>query len=359
MRGWYQWALIRLLWHTLFVILASPQVTESKTESTLLIFNTREDLLRGDIWETISLEEVKKYIYTFPDDFQVIGIGTTNKLHHMGQVVLRGSARKTNPLWFAPEYPYQVKHEYIEDFPWLQLAIVDPQDKLVLNLKKTKDLHSALVERLHKNGINICAAYIEAIAGKVEYNLTNWIPKRGLGKHELDGKSSLSQAFKDVESAKWVFFGIYLDEQTAGPCCTVQGQPLLIIGYNLEKKNGGLVQSARINDARVELYPIGACLVFQSDLKVVDVLVSESKVTIDIENAGEMTAEHVSVRLKFPESNREMDVTLPSLKPSEKKNVVFRPQEALSDKHILVQIDPDNEIFESNEDNNLYEKKFP
>jgi hypothetical protein len=343
----------------LFMSLVFLPGGESQMGSRLFLFNTLVDLLQGDIWESITQKEVSRYLYVYPEDFCVLGIGTTSRPYGMGEIMVWGTVRENTFFWANPEYPYQVSEVHDEDFPWIQVAVLDPSRELSLTMKRTKDLHEGVLERMRRDGIRICAMVIEAVTSRVGYSLTKWIPKSGMDMFGRQANNPYFQAFKEEASARWVFFGFYVDETMAQSCGMVRGQPLILMGYDLDSRNGGLVQFAEIERGTVRYYPIDTHQVLRSDLRVTDVRVHEDRVSIEIHNDGDLTAQHVKVRLTLPDSKREMDAVFPLLKPQDEKTVRFRLDRSLPDKEVLVAIDPDNEIFESDEENNHYEKKRP
>jgi hypothetical protein len=348
-----------MLFSILFVILLIPEMLNAHVGSRLLVFNTLVDLLRGDIWESITQKDISRYFYVYPENFEILGIGTTNRAYRMGEVMLWGPVNSTTFYWANPEYPYQMSEVQDVQFPWIQVALFDPQKGLSLNLKATKDLHGTIMERMRLEGIRISAIQIEAITVRVEYSLTNHIPKTGLDMTGSQGRSPYFQAFQDERAARWIFFGIYVDEEMTASCGIVPGQPLLLMGYNPETRNGGLIRSAQIKSARIQYHPIENCQVIQSDLLVSDVRIHENRISIDVLNAGELTAGHVRVRLTLPDSEREMDAILSALRPQEDKTVRFRLIKSPSDKTVIVEVDPENDILEAEEGNNRYEKKRP
>lgn len=315
----------------------------------LFVFNKRVDLLEGDIWESILSEEVDKYIYTYPEGFRLLAIGTTTNSYRMGEIMGWGAVSNPDFLWANPEHPYRVQRIQSGEYPWMQLALFDPNRELGLKLKETKDLHAKITERLRHEGMPICALHVEARTSRVRYSLTNWIPKIGRD------RNLVFQEFQEKKSAPWVFYGIYVDDERGPSCGMVPGQPLLMVGYNLDTKNGGLVKFAEVQNAKIHYYPINDHRILQSDLTIDRIYIHEDRVAADIQNIGQMTAKHVRIRLTLPDSGREMDAVFPVLKPQGKTAILFRLQKSPEDKTIFAEIDPNNDILESNEENNRLE----
>ena len=323
----------------------------------LLIFNTLADLLKGDLWEFVPQNDVGRHLYVHPENHQVIGIGTTNWAERMGEVMVHGTVGKTVFLWANPEYPYQIRRMHDGTFPWIQIAIVDPGKGLKWNMERTPDLHGAIIEQMRREGIRMCALSVEAVTQRVEYSLTFRIPKTGLDLSVPGGSEAYLRAFQDESRSRWVMYGIYVDEELAHTCGMVSGQPLLMAGYNRDTSNGGLVRLAKVQSAEVQYYPLQTSQVLKSDLKVDDVRYHEGRVSVDVKNEGALTAEHVKVRLTLPDSKREMEAVIASLKPQEEVTVRFNIKRSPLDKLVVVHVDPDEQILESDRKNNRAERK--
>jgi hypothetical protein len=323
----------------------------------LLIFNTLADLLRGDIWQWITQEEVGRYLYIYPEQYQVIGIGTTNQPERMGEVIVRGSVGKTSFQWANPEYPYQVRALRDGVFPWIQVAVVDPKRGLNWTLERTSDLHEAIIDQMRREGIRICALSMEATTSYVEYSLTYRIPKSGMEPSTPGRRNEYFRAFQDESRGRWLLYGIYVDEGFSRSAGMTPGQPLLLAGYNRDTQNGGLVRLAKIQNAQVQYFPIETHKVFKSELGVADVRFHEGRCSVDVRNDGALTAEHIKVRLSLPDTKREFEAVLSAVKPGEEVTLRFNLKRAPADKSVIVHLDPEDQILEADERNNRVERR--
>jgi hypothetical protein len=348
-----------LLWVTCMGIGFGVPCTTAFAENPnrLLIFNTLADLLKGDLWQGINQDELGRYLYIYPEHFQVIGVGTTNWPERMGEVIVRGTVGKTLFQWANPEYPYQVRNLRDATFPWIQVAVVDPKRTLQWTLERTQDLHGAISERMRREGIRICAFAIEAIAQHVQYSLTYRIPKTGLDLSVPGGKEAYFRAFQDDTRAPWLLFGIYVDEDVAPLCGMPPGQSVLMDGFNRDTNNGGLIRLIGVQSASVQYHAIDSHRVFKSELLVEDVRFHEGRVSIDVRNGGDLTAEHVKVRLSLPDSKREMEAVLPSVKPKEEATIRFNLKRTPTDRDVIVEVDPDGQILDADRRNNRVERR--
>jgi subtilase family serine protease len=78
---------------------------------------------------------------------------------------------------------------------------------------------------------------------------------------------------------------------------------------------------------------------------------------VDVRNDGELTAEHVKVRLWLPDTKREFEAVLPSVKSKEEVTLRFNLKRAPADKTVIVHMDPEDQILESDERNNRVERR--
>ncbi|MGQ9859640.1 MAG: CARDB domain-containing protein [Thermodesulfobacteriota bacterium] len=341
----------------IFQAFALVPLGSAENPNRLFFFNTLSDLLRGDLWQWISQQEVVRHLYIYPERFIVVGLGTTNWPERMGEVLVSGTVDKVRFQWANPEYPYRIQDIQDGVFPWIQVAVVDPKNFLELDLERTDDLHGELVRRFRTRRVDRCALVIDAQTNQVEYSLTYRIPKSGLDLTVPGGKEAYLRAFKEVAQANWIFQGIYVDEALASGCGVPPGQPLLLMGRNTRTQNGGLIRRARIQAARVQYFPIDHHEVIKSDLTVSEVRVHEDRMTVQVKNLGGLTAEHVKLRLSFPDTKREHEAVLPRLKPEEELSVRFRVTKTPGDRTMILTVDPEDQILESDESNNRVERK--
>lgn len=329
----------------------------AQSPNRLLFFNTLADLLRGDLWQWISQQDLLRRLYIYPERFLVIGLGTTNWPERMGEVLVTGSVAETTFQWANPEYPYRVQSIKDGVFPWIQLGVVDPKSGLDWSLERSQDLHGTLIEKFRQEGIDRCALSIEATTSMVEYTITYRIPKTGLDLSVPGGKAQYVRSFRQEGKAKWVFHGIYVDESLASSCGVPPGQPLLLAGYHQESLNGGLVRLARVQSARIRYFPIDRHEVIKSDLSISEVRFHEDRMSIEVRNQGGLTAEHLKVKLSLPETERNLEAVLSRLKPGEEVTVRFNVKRKPSDRSVVIHLDPEEQIQDSDRSNNRMEKK--
>jgi len=343
-------------WTLIFTIsLFSDLWAENRNRA--FFFNTYSDFLRGDHWQWISSEEVSRRLYVYPERFLVMGMGNVSWPERMSETIVEGTIKRINYRWADPEYPYKLKNIQDGPFPWLHVAVVDPDTVLEARLEKTPDLHRSLMEKFRREGIEMCAVEVEAETKHVEYTVTYRIPKTGLDLSVEQGRAAYFRAFQDEGDSIWTMKGIYIDETVAPSCGIPPGQPLMLVGYNQGTLHAGLIKMARIQGATVRYYPVKKFEIFKSDLTVSDIRVHEDRVTVEVRNEGSLVAEHVKLRLSFPDTGKELEAVLPRINPQGEISIRFNVKAGPSDRTIVAVVDPEDQIAESNEANNKRERK--
>lgn len=351
-------ATVMALQWAFFLAFAMGSNLWAENRNRALFFNTYSDFLKGDHWQWISSEGVARRLYVYPERFLVMGMGNTNWPERMGEVIVEGAITRLVYRFADPEYPYKLKSIPDGPFPWLYVAVVDPDTGLESRVEKASDVHRVLVEKFRREGIEMCAVELEAEAKHVEYTVTYRIPKSGLDLTVEQGKAAYLRAFQDEGDSSWVMRGIYADEIMATKCGIPPGQPLILVGYNKKTLNAGLIRMARVQGATVRYYPIGKLEVFKSDLTVSDIRVHENRITVEVRNEGSLVAEHVKVKVSLPESAKELEAVLPKIGPQEEVPIRFNLKKGPSDKTVVALVDPEDQIAESNENNNKRERKL-
>ena len=107
-----------LVWCFIVLTYRGGEIAEAQMGSRLLVFNPLPDLLKGDIWEYSTQDDIGRHLYVYPEKYQAIGMGTTNWPYRMGEVLIRGKVGNPTVLWANPEYPYRMKiAEHRNDYP--------------------------------------------------------------------------------------------------------------------------------------------------------------------------------------------------------------------------------------------------
>ncbi len=338
----------------LLVFLIFPSAW-GELKGKLFLFNTQQNYLKGDIWEYITQDEIAKYLFIYPENYLVIGIGTTDRSYQTGEVIVGGKVDDIQFYWANPEYPNRIRQLEDSRFPWINVAICDPNRSMTWKLKDVADLHRYLSDKMVKEGIHVAALNISGSFDAVQYAISHHLPKRGLDMSRGHTKEEYFRTYHVNSRTNWKMSGIYMVDEIAKLTGSIGGQPILLAGYETESKRGGLISMAKAHRVRLVVYPIKDWEIFQSDLIVKDLMVEKGNVWAVIANQGGMNVQHVKVRLTLPHSKKNFDLVVSLVGAHSEVEIDFGPVLSANDKIAKVDIDPDNEILELVEDNNHYD----
>jgi hypothetical protein len=347
-----------LILFILFSFLGIFSPSRGELKGKLFIFNTLQDYLKGDIWEFITQEEIGKHLFIYPEKYLVFGIGTTDRTYRTGEVIVKGKVDDIHFLWANPEYPNRIEHLEGGRFPWLNVGVCDPSNSNIFNLRDISDLHKYVLEKMVKDGIKAASIRIFGTFEMVRYTVSYHLPKNGLNLSKGHRKDEYYRSYQVTSRSNWEIIGIYISEDIANDLGSISGQPLLLEGYEVLSNRGGLVDMAKVHRAKLIVYPLKEWEVFQSDLVVKGVKVEKDTVLVDVANQGGMNTKHVKIRLILPDSKRSFTLVVSEIGSRRRMEIDFGPILSANDKTIQVQVDPDNDIHELNENNNQFEVKY-
>ena len=345
----------RAIFSAIFLVILFSPFARGELQGKLFLFNTHQDYLKGDLWEFITQDEIAKYLFIYPGNYLVIGIGTTDRDYRTGEVIVGGKVDDILFRWANPEYPNRIELLDASQFPWIDIVACDPNRSMVFTLKDVADLHKYLSDNMVQEGIHVAALHLSGSFDAVQYAISHNLPKRGLDLSRGHSREEYYRTYQVASRSDWEMSGLYVVDEIAKIMGSVGGQPILLAGYEILSKRGGLVSMARVHNARLVVYPIKDWEVIQSDLIVKDLRVDKGKVWVVIENQGGMNTRHVKVRLTLPHSKKSFDIVLSKVDAYSEVEIEFGPVISSNDKTVHVEIDPDNEILELIEDNNYYQ----
>lgn len=245
----------------------------SKRQATLLVYNTVARLLSGDLHHTVSIEDVWKDLFFFPADWLVLGIGTTNWLRRNGEMMPDGTAHHLHFWWADPKTAPQshvidlaenpdasnpketalVKSTV--EFPFLALAVCDPETAITETIADVANLHQWLEEKLAELDLTVAGIQIKGICDNVTTTDAHYIPEEGL---DLSAGYTGDDFFYRADHAKgtWIMNGIYTNDASLVPFVTLAGYPVHLHGYQQDHVSGGHIVQADIISAEVSIYPM-------------------------------------------------------------------------------------------------------
>ena len=238
-------SLVVLLWLFLPAAcypLANTVVTiPSVDEEHVSIFNRVDELLMGDLDDTVSLEELSGQY----SGKEIIGLGTTLR-EHAGEIFfLSGSC-----YWADPTHNGQVmKLGWVEEeLPFCAITRVDSEDCLVFT-GATGDIHQWVEDKAEELGVSLAAVKVKGRFTDVHLSIADRLPKNANEKLE-------SALIAVNEEREWEFVGFYAQGEENQKLLSVPGHPVHLHGKTLENDYGGHVQKANSIASQVAIYAI-------------------------------------------------------------------------------------------------------
>lgn len=246
--------------------------------SSLLIYNTVDRLLRGDLFHTVTTADVIDDLSGFPPGYPLVGVGTTSWLRRNGEVIVEGTTASPSFLWADPESvpvgqvidvcwqrptpggtalvtPRLDDNDEQANFPFLALAVCDPVQSISWEITDAPNTHEAIIEKL--TGANVGVAGIQLHGNFAHVNTTDAynVPLGGL---DLSKGYTGDQFFRfaQYEGGEWVMCGIFAANPSLQPFISVAGHPLHLHGYRAQKRDGGHVVRAEAAAVSITAYPL-------------------------------------------------------------------------------------------------------
>lgn len=325
----------------------------AERKSTLFVYNSSYDLMRGDLWNYIKDQEILLDLETYPKNFVVIGLGNTNQSYSIGEMMATGTAGGPRFLWIGPQYPNKAVQIWDREFPFAAIAVCNP--KGVIQWEETRgDIHRTLSDRIEAEGVKVAALKMRGTLADVQFHVSSNIPKEGIGtSRETRHEGEKEKAFRIEGPSEWELNGLYLYSQELQLMASSDGQPIRLHGYESSSQRGGHIDRARIDKLFVRLYPLEDVKLFQNDLFIESVKWNGGRIEITVVNDGRMNVKHVTVKTLFPEMET-WTVTIDRIEPMSKRFIEFFPSAHFPEGKGWVVVDPDDEIKERREDNNRF-----
>ena len=243
---------------------------------SLLVYNTVDRLLRGDLFHTVTIADVIDDLAAFPDESPVVGIGTTSWLRRNGEVIAGGTARSPQFLWADPESspvgqvidvcwqrpsasgtplvtPRIDDNDEQANFPFLALAVCDPAKSMQFELADAADAHTWLIDELGKRNVGVAGVQFRGQFGAVKTSDAYNVPLGGLDlSHGYAGDQYFR--FAEYHNDEWVLNGVYAANPSLQPFISVASHPLHLHGYRTVARDGGHIASATVGAAQVTVW---------------------------------------------------------------------------------------------------------
>jgi len=210
-------------------------------EDYVSIFNRVDELLMGDLDDTVSLEELSGQY----SGREIIGLGTTLR-EHAGEIFFLSESC----YWADPTSNGRVmKLDWIEEeLPFCAITGVDIEDYLVFT-GVTGDIHQWIERKIEELGIPLAAVKVKGRFADVHLSIADRLPENASEKLE-------SVLITVNEEREWEFVGFYAQGEENQKLLSVPGHPVHLHGKTLENDYGGHVQKANSIASEVAIYPV-------------------------------------------------------------------------------------------------------
>lgn len=250
----------------------------NETRTRILAYNTVERLLLGDYFHFSKIDDLLLDLKNFDADWPVLGIGTTNWYRRNGETIITGSAGAPRVFWAdpnsepvgaildlrseSPDHAEELESPFVGDdetqpqFPFLALAICNPEEGRSFSLPEGTNLHHWLVTRLVQDNIGLAAVQAHGVFEQVKSTAAYHLPLGGAKLTEGYNQQDIFR-FLELSEGVWSLQGLYSVNPTIQSVLSVPGFPAHLHGYETTKLRGGHINQAIVrSDAEVTLYPI-------------------------------------------------------------------------------------------------------
>jgi hypothetical protein len=240
---------------------------DGTAQPSLLLYNTVESLLAGDLLHTVTIGEVDHDLAAFPPGWPVVGVGTTNGSGRNGELMPQGTAAALHYWWADPDPPTEATIRDLADWrtdaaldgqpylPFVGLAVGDPATAVTLQAENVDDVHAWLADRLAAEGIALAGVRLEGAFGPVQTTVAYNIPLTGL---DLSGGYVGADYFRfgDYAPADWTMVGLYAAAPALQPAIAAPDQALHLHGYQPATLLGGHIGRAAARQVTATAWPL-------------------------------------------------------------------------------------------------------
>jgi hypothetical protein len=348
----WQRNLLGCIW--LFLILGwfiTPKAW-GETKSKIFVYNSAHDILYGRAEETIIFKGLGEHFRHYPGDFKLIGVGLGNNPERLGNYFVTGTIRNPIQYWVNSTSPYRMEEVSEIHSSFFVLAVANPGAVFKRIIENAPDFLTQLADQLEKfRHIKLAAIQVEGKFASVRVGVTETIASSA-GKRPVRSETILEQQSED----KWEMVGIYAREQNLQLQVSFPGYPVHLHGFQQRTKKGGHIISASVEKADIYIYPINEFDLYQNDLTIT-VERYDGKIRVGARNLGIMEVGPVEIQVEVSDNSINFRKTIPLMRPGQRIDVEFEETETTIFHPIQVQVDPENQIWEVREDNNMLE--FP
>jgi alpha-acetolactate decarboxylase len=208
----------------------------------ILIFNCVDELLTGDLADTVSLNDLAGQ-YAGQD---IVGLGTTSREHGGELIFVSGKCYWANPA--NDGRVSEIDWTAAEKLPFCAITRVDDEDALVF-IGITGDIHEWLGKKLAELGIPLAAIRVNGEFVDVELSIAGRLPTNP--SEQL--KSTLVTVSDEQE---WQMVGFCALESDDQAIISVPESPIHLHGKTPDNSHGGHIKKASSISSTISIYPI-------------------------------------------------------------------------------------------------------
>jgi alpha-acetolactate decarboxylase len=221
---------------------AEPGITPPVGEEEYIsIFNRVDELLMGDLSDTVSLGDLRDAY----SGKEIIGLGTTLREYNGEIFFMDGSCYWADPV----QNGRVVELDWRKDnLPFCAITVVDVGRGL--NFEGVEgNIHSWVTLKARELGIKLAAVKIEGIFSDVNLSIARTLPK--------EAGDELENAYSTIgEKGEWTFVGFYAEGEDEQNILSVAGHPVHLHGKIKDSRFGGHLQWATSVYSNVKIFPL-------------------------------------------------------------------------------------------------------
>jgi len=319
------------------------------------VYNTVSDLLAGDLWDVASPDQVFTDLASAQaisqGDWPVNGVGTTALEARNGEVIAAGSAGAPELVWADPHFPPTVRTLSDEPIPFVGVAAGNPASAISAEADPGRPIHEQILELAREHNLAFASIRVEGRFAPVSYSVAHNLLKQGtpLTDPTVD-KAPFQLFFTADASAEWQLSGFYAAAANIQELVSVRGAPVHLHGFQLDRSRAGHVGSATVENAVIRLYPLAAPKVMESDLTVRNVSLADGQVSLEVLNQGAGTVTRTTVQGRSADAVV-FQAELVDLVSGQAQTVSVQVGDL--SRELVLEVDPFNDVLESDEFNNV------
>ena len=211
-------------------------------EEYILIFNCVDELLTGDLADTVSLNDLAGQ-YSGRD---IVGLGTTSRQHGGELLFISGKCYLADPT--NEGKITEIDWASAEKLPLCAITRIDDKNVLVFT-EVTGDVHEWLVDKLVELDIPLAAFKVNGDFADVDLSIADRLP--------TNPNEKLQNTLVTIsDEQEWQMAGFYALASDDQAIISVPESAVHLHGKTLDNSHGGHVKKAHSISSTVTIYPI-------------------------------------------------------------------------------------------------------